>query len=181
MISHLPSFASALHTTVHTGLLAGTATTKAPTKSSSSSIIPFLLILILGGGYFYMRSKRNRVRAQQTQGREIEVGDEVTTNSGIIGRVHSLSDDRVELEVAPGTVITVVRQAVGRHLSVPVTTEEEAAEDEDHDGPALPTEPDAIAHRPTELPDLHAPDEHQRHEHPEEETGGGLAATGGTS
>ncbi len=177
MIPHLAGIASALHSSIHAGLFAAAKTT---TKKSSGSILPFILILVLGGGYFWMRSQRSRQRAAQAQqGREVEVGDEVTTNSGIIGRVHALHDDRVELEIAPGTVISVVRQAVGRRIVAPVVDEED-----DHDASDPEDEHDVHvdeAFRPTELPGLHAPDEHQRHEHPEEEADGGLKAAGGTS
>ena len=35
-------------------------------------------------------------------------------SSGIFGTIRSLTDGRAELEIAPGTVITVARQAVVR-------------------------------------------------------------------
>ena len=42
------------------------------------------------------------------------VGDEVVLSAGIFGTIRSLSDARAEIEIAPGTVITVARQVVVR-------------------------------------------------------------------
>jgi preprotein translocase subunit YajC len=61
----------------------------------------------------------------------LEIGDEVIISAGIFGTVRAVEDDRVRLEIAEGTVITVARQAVVRRLPgpdaegpAPETTEE---------------------------------------------------------
>lgn len=202
MLAHIPSAVPLLHA-VHTGLLVATV------KKSSGSPIFLILLVVLAGGYLWMRSQRNKTtRNQRAQTREVLVGDEVTTTSGIVGHVRDLRDDRVSLEIAPGTVITVMRQAIGRHVE-PLVPESSTDDDEGDDGGLAEHDADAeteapgsgaprgeqswasSAHRPTELPDLHAPDEQQRHEHPGDDSHGpdgtseeeapGRAAAGGSS
>ncbi|GAB3253548.1 hypothetical protein GCM10027425_12840 [Alteromonas gracilis] len=48
----------------------------------------------------------------------LQVGDRVMISSGIFGTVQSLGDESVLLEIAPGTVVDVVRQAVIRKVEV---------------------------------------------------------------
>lgn len=43
----------------------------------------------------------------------LTVGDDVVLTSGIFGTIVGLADDGVELQVAPGVVVKVVRGAVG--------------------------------------------------------------------
>ena len=67
------------------------------------------------------RAQRRQVAEFQA---DVQVGDEVIITAGIFGTVRSVSDDRVELEIAEGTVITVARQVVVR----PVPTEDPEAD-----------------------------------------------------
>jgi preprotein translocase subunit YajC len=80
------------------------------------AILIFPLILIMG--YFLL------VRPQQTQARRaralvqnLQLGSEVQTAGGIVGRVVDLDDQYVQLQVGPGTTITFVRSAVAKLLS----------------------------------------------------------------
>jgi preprotein translocase subunit YajC len=77
----------------------------------------FVILLVLV--FFWvvvMRPARNSQRRVQQLQRELEVGQGVVLSSGIFGTIRSLTDGRAELEIAPGTVITVARQAVVRHV-----------------------------------------------------------------
>lgn len=78
--------------------------------------ITLLVILIALVGFWLIvlrpaRASQQRVTALQA---EVAVGDEVIISAGIFGTVRSVEDDRVTLEIAPGTVITVARQVVVR-------------------------------------------------------------------
>jgi preprotein translocase subunit YajC len=93
---------------------------KAAAKTSSgSSIFIFLLLILAVGAFLFIRPQRRRQRDLQAQQRSISVGDEVITAAGIVGRVQSMSDDRVQIEVAPGTTIEVVRRAIGQRVIPP--------------------------------------------------------------
>ena len=59
-------------------------------------------------------------RRQQKQARllsELTVGDEVVTLGGLYGRVQSLDEDAVMLEIAPQTTVRVAKSAVGARVT----------------------------------------------------------------
>jgi preprotein translocase subunit YajC len=90
-----------------------------------------LLVILLVLVFFWvivMRPARNQQRRVQQLQHGLEVGQEVVLSSGIFGTIRSLTDGRAELEVAPGTVITVARQAVVRTAD-PEPRFEEPADD----------------------------------------------------
>ena len=66
----------------------------------------------------FIMPQRKRIQAQRELVQGIEVGDEIVTVGGLIGRVTSLTgDDELRLEVAPGTELRVARRAVGAVLT----------------------------------------------------------------
>ena len=87
-----------------------------------------LLIPILLFGFLYVlliRPQQQRVRRQQALVSSIQVGDEVLTAGGIVGRITALEGDRVHLEVAPGMTLTFLRPAITRRLGPELPEEEE--------------------------------------------------------
>ncbi|HEU4566970.1 MAG TPA: preprotein translocase subunit YajC [Marmoricola sp.] len=62
---------------------------------------------------------------------ELQVGDEVVISAGIYGTVRSIDDQRVTLEVAPGTSLTVARQVVVRRQEPDATEAHSAPEPRD--------------------------------------------------
>jgi preprotein translocase subunit YajC len=48
---------------------------------------------------------------------KVEVGDEILTVGGLIGRVRSTQDEELVLEIAPGTEVRVARRSVASVLS----------------------------------------------------------------
>jgi preprotein translocase subunit YajC len=75
-----------------------------------------ILVAMLGFWAIVMRPARNQQRRVERLQNELEVGQEVVLSSGIFGTVRALNEGRAELEVAPGTVITVARQVVVRRV-----------------------------------------------------------------
>ncbi len=73
-----------------------------------------ILVAIVGFWAIVMRPARNQQRAVQQLQHELAVGQQVVLSSGIFGTVRALNEGRVELEIAPDTVITVARQVVVR-------------------------------------------------------------------
>lgn len=70
--------------------------------------IGFLAIM-----YFFMiRPQQKRARDHQAFLKALKAGDEVVTTGGIIGRVKTVQDTFVSLEVASNTVIKVVRSEI---------------------------------------------------------------------
>lgn len=71
-----------------------------------------------------IRGRKKVSKQQETLKEKTVPGAKVMTNSGIFGTVVRIDEqDRVELEVAPGTVLTVHRQAIAQFIEPEVQTE----------------------------------------------------------
>lgn len=84
----------------------------AATSSSggSSSLLIFALPLLLIVWMFYTQRRRGREsRMMQSM---LGVGDDVTTTSGMLGRITALDDSVATLEVSPGVTIRFNRRAI---------------------------------------------------------------------
>jgi len=96
-------------------LFAATTTTTSKTSSLASSGFLIVLLIIVGAYLLFIRPQRMKMR-QQMSATPINVGDEVITQSGIIGRVVRFEGERVVVQVAPGTNVMVHRTALGRRV-----------------------------------------------------------------
>ncbi|MEI6833515.1 MAG: preprotein translocase subunit YajC [bacterium] len=73
-------------------------------------IMPLGFLLIM---YFFMiRPQQKRAREHQAFISALKAGDEVVTSGGIIGRVKSVAEGFVNVEVAGDTVIKVLKSAI---------------------------------------------------------------------
>lgn len=77
-----------------------------------------------------IRPQQQRVRRQRELIASLEVGDEVVTAGGMVGRVVALEGDEVRLEVAPGVTMRFVRLAVNSRVEEPDETIDEDDEPE---------------------------------------------------
>ena len=73
-----------------------------------------ILVALLAFWAIVMRPARNQQKKVQQLQAQLEVGQNVVLSAGIFGTIRSLTESKVEIEVAPGTVITVARQVVVR-------------------------------------------------------------------
>ncbi len=85
--------------------------------------LPFVLLALMW--LLLVRPQQQRVRRQRELIASLEVGDEVVTAGGIVGRIVALEGDEVRLEVAPGVTLRVVRLAVNSRVEVPALGEGE--------------------------------------------------------
>jgi len=78
------------------------------------------MILIFGVMYFLMiRPQRKREKLQREMRSQLEVGDEVVTIGGIIGRVVSIRDDSLVIETGSDrSKIRITRGAVQQNNTV---------------------------------------------------------------
>jgi preprotein translocase subunit YajC len=103
-------------------ILAATTTTTHSSKSSGSTYTLIFVVLAFGAIYFlFIRPRQQRMRQQQTQARQISIGDEVVSAGGIYGRVVAIDNEVVEVEVAPGVVMTFLRRSISARPSAPPT------------------------------------------------------------
>ena len=119
-------------------LASATTTTAKKTSSSALSYLPLVLLIAVGGYLLFIRPRNQAMKRQQQQGQQIAVGDRVLTRAGIVGRVSGFSGDRVQLEIADGVVIEIVRQGVGQKLPDELDDDElipppPGAEHDEHD------------------------------------------------
>ena len=77
-------------------------------------LLIFLPLLIIMGAFMYFASRRQRKAMQATIDlhNSLQVGDEIHTTSGLKATITSISDEYVDLEIAPGVVTTWMKLAV---------------------------------------------------------------------
>jgi preprotein translocase subunit YajC len=78
------------------------------------SLVLFLPFLLIMGGFMYFASRRQRRAMQATIDlhESLQPGDLVHTTSGLEATVVAITDDSVDLEIAPGVVTTWMKLAV---------------------------------------------------------------------
>ena len=109
----------------------------AGSSSGSSSLLIFAPLLLLVWWMYY--SNRRRVKQTQALQSSLGIGDEVTTTSGLLGRITALEGQIVTLEVSPGVTIRFNRRAIaGPAPTEPVSPIEPATSDSDTDAVSDP-------------------------------------------
>lgn len=83
---------------------------------SLAQLLPFLLIILVFWFLVIRPARNQQKKLAQTQS-SLQVGSEVMLGSGFYGRVVEIGDETLQLELAPGTVVRVARQAVVRVIS----------------------------------------------------------------
>ncbi|HEY5108473.1 MAG TPA: preprotein translocase subunit YajC [Acidimicrobiales bacterium] len=128
----------------------------AATQPAKSGFNPSILIFAVISGAFYFliyRPQQKKQKAAREVGNSFEVGDEVVTAGGIVGRVLDITDDRVTLETSVGASFVVLRPYILRKLepAQPPTDVVDGSADEEHEPEppaAPPTMPDAADDHP---------------------------------
>lgn len=117
----------------------------------------YLAILVVAFFLLIVMPQRRRMSAHRALVDAMDVGDDVVTTSGIHGVVREIHESTLELEIAPGVVVTLARGAVSSRSGPSETIarpDSEAPETQvdlvgDHlaennaslDGPAVETRP----------------------------------------
>jgi preprotein translocase subunit YajC len=78
-----------------------------------AQLLPIVLLLLFA--YIVLiRLPRRRAREVTMLQSTLTAGDQVMLTSGIFGRVQAMADDKIEVEISPGVVVTVHRGAIGK-------------------------------------------------------------------
>lgn len=91
-----------------------------------------LWLLVVMGLIFYLliiRPQRTRAQRHKALVSSVGLGDRVVTIGGIYGTVRSLDEETFDLEVSPGTVLTMARAAISRTLADPDSTDVDTGPD----------------------------------------------------
>jgi preprotein translocase subunit YajC len=77
-------------------------------------LVVFLPLLIILGAFMFFASRRQKKAMQATIDLHdsLTIGDRVHTTSGLQATITGLTDDTVDLEIAPGVVTTWMKLAV---------------------------------------------------------------------
>jgi preprotein translocase subunit YajC len=83
-----------------------------------------LALLILAFWFILVRPQRARAREQQQLIQDLEQGDEIVSAGGLYGTIIRIEEDVLHVEIAPGLIVRMARDAVAGI----VETEEEEPE-----------------------------------------------------
>jgi preprotein translocase subunit YajC len=86
-------------------------------------ILPFILVIAVFW-LLIIRPQQRRAKAQRELQSSVQPGQEVMLTSGIFGTVRSAAEGKVDVEIAPGTVITVVAGAIAQIIPAEDITDE---------------------------------------------------------
>lgn len=91
-------------------------------------LVAFLPLLIILGVFMWFASRRQKKAMQATVDlhESLKVDDRVHTTSGLEATIKGITDDSVELEIAPGVITTWMKLAIRDRI-------EPADEDDDYD------------------------------------------------
>jgi preprotein translocase subunit YajC len=84
------------------------------TKDNVMELVTFLPLLIILGAFMFFASRRQRKAMQATIDlhESLRIGDRVHTTSGLQASITGITEDTVDLEIAPGVVTTWMKLAI---------------------------------------------------------------------
>jgi preprotein translocase subunit YajC len=93
-------------------------------------LLVFLPLIIIMGAFMYFASRRQRKAMQATIDlhESLTVGDRVHTTSGLQATITGITDDTVDLEIAPGVVTTWMKLAIRDRIEDDTDTDTDADE-----------------------------------------------------
>lgn len=82
--------------------------------AGAGSFTPLLFIVLLFGVMYFLmiRPQQKRLKEHQAMVANIRRGDTVVTSGGIIGKVTKVDDQELQVEIAEGVKIKIVRSTV---------------------------------------------------------------------
>jgi preprotein translocase subunit YajC len=95
---------------------AAQATSGASGQSSALMQIPFLILMFVVFYFLLIRPQTKRAKEHRALIAALEVGAEVATNGGILGKVTELGEQYLTLEIADGVNVKVQRATVAQVL-----------------------------------------------------------------
>ena len=73
--------------------------------------LPLVLIFVIM--YFLMiRPQQKRMKEHRAMVEALKKGDEVVTQGGLVGKITAVRDSELEVEIAPGAKVRVIRSTV---------------------------------------------------------------------
>ena len=116
-------------------------------------LVVFLPLLIVLGAFMFFASRRQKKAMQATIDlhNSLKIGDRVHTTSGLEATIAGVTDDTVDLEIAPGVVTTWMKLAIRDVIDSDTDVDDDG--DDDGDDARRPVvrdrdhrEPDRLRH-----------------------------------
>ena len=76
-----------------------------------------LIAIIFVFYFFFMRPQQKKQKAQSTFLDNLNKGDEVSTGSGLIGKINKIEDQIVTLQIDQKTFIRVLKSAISKEMT----------------------------------------------------------------
>jgi preprotein translocase subunit YajC len=107
-----------------------------------NQMVMFFPLLIVMGAFMFFASRRQKRAMQATIDlhESLRVGDRVHTTSGLQATITHITDDTVDLEIAPGVVTTWMKLAVRDRIEPEIPDIDEAEAVEITDSERLPND-----------------------------------------
>ena len=96
----------------------------------------FVPLLVIMGAFMFFASRRQKKAMQQTINLHdsLAVGDEIMTTAGMFGTITDVADSKIDVELAPGVVVTMLKLAVKEKTMVDDDDlDDEEYEEDTHD------------------------------------------------
>jgi len=96
-------------------------------------LVVFLPLLIILGAFMFFASRRQKKAMQATVDlhNSLKIGDRVHTTSGLQATIAGITDDTVDLEIAPGVVTTWMKLAVRDRIVADIDDDIDDTDDTD--------------------------------------------------
>lgn len=103
-------------------------------------LVSFLPLIVIMGAFMFFASRRQRKAMQATIDlhESLRVGDRVHTTSGLQGTITGITDDTVDLEIAPGVVTRWMKLAIRDRIEPETAVDGRGVELTDSDVDRLP-------------------------------------------
>ncbi|NND09290.1 MAG: preprotein translocase subunit YajC [Saprospiraceae bacterium] len=76
-----------------------------------------LIAIIFVFYFFFMRPQQKKQKAQTSFLENLNKGDEVSTGSGLIGKINKIEDQIVTLQIDQKTFIRVLKSAISKEMT----------------------------------------------------------------
>ena len=107
---------------------------------AAMDLVVFLPLLIILGAFMFFASRRQKKAMQATIDlhNSLTIGDRVHTTSGLQGTITGMTDDNVDLEIAPGVITTWMKLAVRDRIEADTESTFDDDYDDDDNGAVEP-------------------------------------------
>lgn len=86
------------------------------TQNSISNFILLSVLCVLFIYFFMWRPQNKRIKAHQSMMNDLQIGDEIMTNGGFLGKVTQIENSIVSLSIAENTIVKVQKTAISNIL-----------------------------------------------------------------